>query len=115
MKRFMRSEKTRHLEKFLFHLFTDRDEFALAFLQKVIPGFEMDFTPVPIIDPKEAQKITTPITLFAAKEDILFPGIKMLRRASKIFPSLKESKLFEKSKHVQNQAQNRIIEEAIMN
>jgi alpha-beta hydrolase superfamily lysophospholipase len=115
MKRFMKSKKTRHLEKFLSNLFTERDEFALAFLEKVIPGFEMDFTPVPLIDSRKAKNITTPITLFAAKEDILFPGKKMLKRASKIFPSLKESKLFEKSKHVQNKAQNKIIEEAIIN
>jgi len=115
MKRFMKSKKTRHLEKFLSNLFTERDEFALAFLQKVIPEFEMDFTPVPIIDIRKAKNITTPITIFAAKEDILFPGKKMLKRASKIFPSLKESKLFEKSKHVQNKAQNKIIEEAIIN
>jgi len=115
MKRFMRSNKMRHLEKFLSNLFTERDEFALAFLQKVIPEFEMDFTPVPIIDPRKAKSITTPITIFAAKEDIMFPGKKMLNRASKILPSLKESKLFEKSKHVQSKAQNKIIEGAIMN
>ena len=52
MKRFMRSKNTRHVEKFLSNLFTERDEFALAFIPKVIPGFEMDFTPVPIIDPR---------------------------------------------------------------
>lgn len=114
MKRFMKSNKIAHLEKFLSNLFTDRDKFALAFLQKVIPEFEMDFAPVPIIDAKKAKNITTPITIFAAKEDILFPGKKMLIRASKIFPSLKDSKLFEDSKHVQNKKQNRIIEEVIM-
>jgi pimeloyl-ACP methyl ester carboxylesterase len=115
MKRFMKSKKMRHLEKFLSNLFTERDEFALAFLQKVIPEFEMDFTPVPLIDTKKAKNITTPITIFAAKDDILFPGKKMIKRATKIFPSLKEIKLFENSKHVQNKAQNEIIERAIMN
>ncbi|MFZ6053065.1 alpha/beta fold hydrolase [Halocola ammonii] len=115
MKRFMKSRKTQQVEKFLSNLFTERDEFALAFLQKVIPEFQMDFTPVPVIDSKKAEKISTPITLFAAKKDILFPGKKMIKRATKIFPSLKESRLFENSKHVQNEAQNRFIEKEIMN
>ncbi|MCZ4409470.1 alpha/beta hydrolase [Cryomorphaceae bacterium 1068] len=114
MRRFMKSKKTRHVEKFLSNLFTERDEFALAFLQKVIAEFEMDFTPVPTIDSVKAKKITTPITIFAAKEDVLFPGRKMIKRASSIFPSLKESHLIEDSKHVQNKAQNKIIEEAIL-
>jgi len=115
MKRFMKSKKMWHVEKFLSNLFTERDEFALEFLPKVFLEFKMDFTPVPVIDSRKAKDITTQITIFAAKEDILFPGKKMIKRASKIFPSLKESKLFENSKHVQNKAQNKIIEGAIMN
>ncbi len=114
MKRFMKSRKTLHVEKFLANLFTERDEFACAFLQKVIPGFEMDFAPVPVIDSIKAKNTQTPITLFAAGKDLLFPGKKMIKRASKIFPSLKESKLFENSKHVQNKAQNKMIEEHIL-
>ncbi|MCB2207852.1 MAG: alpha/beta hydrolase [Bacteroidetes bacterium] len=114
MRRFMKSEKTRYVEKFLSNLFTERDEFALAFLQKVIAEFKMDFTPVPVIDSKKAKNITTPITIFAAEEDIMFPGKKMIKRASRIFPSLKERKLLENSKHVQNKKQNKIIEEVII-
>ena len=110
----MKSRKTRHVEKFLSNLFTEWDKFASAFLQKVIRGFAMDFTPVPVIDSEKAKNITTPITLFAAKEDILFPGKKMIKPASRIFPSLKESKLLENSKYVQNKAQDKIIEEVII-
>lgn len=51
----------------------------------------MDFTPVPFIDAKAANEITTPITIFAAQNDILFPGNKMIKRAAKIFPSLKKA------------------------
>lgn len=115
MKRFMKSKKTIHLKKFLSNLFTEQDEFALAFLQKVIPEFEMDFTPVPTIKTSSAKKIKTPIHIFAAEDDLLFPGKKMLNRASKIFPSLKENKLFKKSKHVLNKTHNKIIEETILN
>lgn len=114
MKRYMKTKKVKHVEKFLSHLFTDRDEFAIEFLSKVFLEFEMDFTPVPVIDAKAAKEITTPITLFAAQNDILFPGNKMIKRAAKIFPSLKKSTLLEHSKHVQNQEQNKQIEQEIM-
>ena len=74
----------------------------------------MDFSPVPVIHKNKASSIQTPITLFAAKNDIIFPGVKMIKRASKIFPSLKESKLFEHSKHVQNKEENKFIVNTIL-
>ncbi|MFY0696244.1 MAG: alpha/beta hydrolase [Balneola sp.] len=114
MKRYMKTKKVKYVEKFLSHLFTDRDEFAIEFLSKVFLEFEMDFTPVPVIDAKAAKEITTPITLFAAQNDILFPGNKMIKRAAKIFPSLIKSTLLEHSKHVQNKEQNEQIEQEIM-
>lgn len=114
MKRYMKTKKKKYLEKFLAEVFTARDEFALEFLSKVFLEFKMDFTPVPVIHSKSARDISTPIVLFAAKNDLLFPGQKMIRRASKIFPSLKKSILLENSKHVQNKEQNEFIEEVIL-
>lgn len=114
MKRYMKTKKLDYVEKFLSNLFTDRDEFAVEFLSKVFLEFEMDFTPVPVIDANKAKKITTPITIFAAQNDILFPGNKMIKRATKIFTSLRKSMLLERSKHVQNQEQNEMIEQEIM-
>jgi esterase/lipase len=72
-------------------------------------NFKMDFTPVPLIHRREANSIKTPITLIAAKNDIIFPGVKMIKRAKKILPSLKEVVLLEKSKHVQDSADNKQI------
>ncbi|NVK04140.1 MAG: alpha/beta hydrolase [Flavobacteriia bacterium] len=114
MKRFMKSKKMAQIEKFLSSLFTEPDDFALAFLPQVFLEFNMDFTPVPVINSKKAKNITTPITIFAADDDLLFPGEKMLKRASKIFPSLKESMLISQSKHVQSKEQNRIIEDVMI-
>lgn len=114
MKRYMKTKKVKYVEKFLSHLFTDRDKFAIEFLSKVFLEFEMDFTPVPVIDAKAANEITTPITIFAAQNDILFPGKKMIKRAAKIFPSLRKSILLEHSKHVQNKEQNEMIEQKIL-
>jgi len=109
MKRYMKTKKIKYVERFLSHLFTDRDEFAIAFLSKVFLEFELDFTRVPVINANKAGEITTPITLFASKDDILFPGSKMIKRATKIFPSLRKSRLLKHSKHVQNKEQNEMI------
>ncbi|MGB0392097.1 MAG: alpha/beta fold hydrolase [Salibacteraceae bacterium] len=115
MKRFMKGQNPKFLKKFLAELFTDEDEFALKYLAKVFVHFNMDFTPVPIIKNKEAQSITTPITLIAAKNDLMFPGEKMVKRAKKIFPSLKNSVLLPNSKHVQGKRDNELIEGLILN
>ncbi len=114
MKRYMKSPKLKHLQKFLGGLFSERDDFAVRFLSKVITNFEMDFTPIPTIKIKEAQRISTPMTIIAAKYDLIAPGEKLLKRAKKIFPSLKEHLLLEDSKHVQSAVDNRRIEALIL-
>jgi len=38
----------------------------------------------------------------------------MIKRATKIFPSLRKSRLLKHSKHVQNKEQNEMIEQEIM-
>ncbi|WP_028888752.1 alpha/beta fold hydrolase [Tenacibaculum ovolyticum] len=115
MKRYIKTQKRKYLENFLNTLFTDKDEFALNYLSKVFLHFKMDFTPVPVIKQKEASLLKTPITIIAAKKDIMFPGIKMLKRAKSIFPSLKNTVLLENSKHVQNKNDNSKIEQLILN
>lgn len=114
MKRYMRSQKMKFIEKFLAQVFSERDEFAIEFLSNVFLQFEMDFTPVPVITKQEAQKINTPITLIAANKDILFPGNKMIKRAKKLLPSLKRTILLENSKHVQGRADNQFVENLIL-
>jgi len=86
MKRFMKSHRQELVEKFLSSVFTTPDPFALAYLSKVFLEFTMDFTPVPVIDARRARNITTPITIFAAQGDLIFPGKKMLKRAARISP-----------------------------
>lgn len=115
MRRYMKTKNARYVEKFLAEVFTERDEFAIEFLSKVFLEFEMDFTPVPVIKGKAARKITTPINIFAAKNDVLFPGNKMRKRAQRIFPSLNYIDVLDDSKHVQSKSQNLQIEEFILN
>jgi pimeloyl-ACP methyl ester carboxylesterase len=114
MRRYMKTQKLKYLEKFLAVVFTQRDAFAIQFLSKVFVHFEMDFTPVPVISKQEAQQITTPITLIAAKQDVLFPGAKMIQRSKKLQFPLKRVLLLEESKHVQDTAGNLIVEELIL-
>lgn len=114
MKLYIKTQKVKYLENFLKTLFTEPDNFALKYLAKVFIQFRMDFTPVPVITKEEASQISTPITLFAAKRDIMFPGVKMLKRAQKIFPSLKKVVMLENSKHVQNRVDNNAIEKIIL-
>ncbi|THD69610.1 alpha/beta hydrolase [Robertkochia marina] len=114
MKQYMKTKRPKYVEQFLAEVFTERDEFGIQFLSKVFLEFDMDFTPVPVINAKKASGIKTPITIFAARHDVIFPGKKMLKRAKRIFPSLKAGVLLEHSKHVQSKDDNRRIEEVIM-
>lgn len=106
MKRYMKSKQPRDLHQFLDAAFTMKDEFAYNYLSAVFQYFTMDFAPVPKIKTQRAKKITTPIYLFAAENDIIFPGRKMLKRAKSIFPSLRHAELLMRSKHVQNTEHN---------
>jgi pimeloyl-ACP methyl ester carboxylesterase len=109
MKRYIKTKKITYIERFLNELFTEKDAFALEFLSKVFLHFKMDFSPVPVINRREAKAIKTPITVIAAKNDLMFPGDKMIKRANKIFPSLKKAIILVQSKHVQNNADNKRI------
>lgn len=109
MKRYIKTKKVTYVERFLNELFTEKDAFAIEFLSKVFLHFKMDFSPVPIIKTQAAKAIKTSITLIAAKNDLMFPGEKMIKRANKIFPSLKKVILLEQSKHVQNSVDNKLI------
>lgn len=115
MKKFIRTKKKKHLEKFLKEIFSETDPFALQFLSKVLPNFNMDFTPVPTISTQKAKAIKTPIVLFAAENDLMFPGKKMIQRAIKTMPSLKNYQLFKNSNHVFNNANNHIVCAVIIN
>ncbi|SDC64365.1 Pimeloyl-ACP methyl ester carboxylesterase [Algoriphagus faecimaris] len=115
MKRYMKTKKKKYLDRFLAAAFTEKDEYAEKSLALIFTHFTMDFTPVPVIKTADAMKISSPITLIAAENDILFPGGKMIRRAKKIFPSLKSTVLLEDSKHVQSKEENQRIAAIIKN
>lgn len=114
MKLYQWRKNKKYVHQFLNKLFTEPDEFAQHYLAKVFLDFNMDFSPIPLIKKEEAKKITTPIYIIGADNDLLFPGEKMLRHAEEIFPSIHESILLKKSKHVPRQIDNQQISKLIV-
>jgi len=113
MKLYQWRKNKKYVHQFLKKLFTEHDEFAQHYLAKVFLDFDMDFSPIPLIKKEEAKKITTPMYIIGADNDLLFPGKKMLKRAKEIFPSLYEGKLLKNSKHVPRQIDNNEISKLI--
>jgi pimeloyl-ACP methyl ester carboxylesterase len=115
LKKFIKTNNQQYIKKVMNVLFTEYDDFALTFMSTTFQHCNMDFSPLPIISKKNAQKITTPITIFAAEKDLMFPGGKMIKRAKRIFPTLKEVVLLKGSKHVPSNKGFNEIEEEILN
>lgn len=114
MKRFIRTQNPHDLDRVLDALFSERDDFAAPFLEQVLPNFDLDFSPIPLIKEREAKRISKPITVIAAEHDLMGSGEKLLRRAKKLFPSLKQTKLLKGSKHVQSVQDNQRVETLIL-
>lgn len=115
LKKFIKTNNQKHIKKVMEALFSEYDDFALNFMSQTFQNCNMDFSPLPIISKDKAKNIKTPITIFAAEKDIMFPGKKMIKRAKKIFPSLEETILLEDSKHVPNAKNFEKTEELILN
>lgn len=113
MKRYRKQKKIKYVRQFLGELFSEKDEFAETFLSKVFLNFKMDFSPIPLFSKKETERIKTPVHIFAAENDLLFPGRKMIKRAHKTFPSLKDGILLSNSKHVPSEQNNSFIADFI--
>lgn len=114
LKKFIKTNNQKHIKKVLGVLFSEYDDFALTYMSNTFQYCNMDFSPLPIITKDSANNVITPISLFAAEKDILFPGKKMIKRAKDIFPSLKEFVLLEGSKHVPPLNDFKGIEELIL-
>ncbi|KAB1071344.1 alpha/beta hydrolase [Tamlana haliotis] len=115
LKKFIKTNNQKHIKKVLGALFSEYDDFALEYMSLTFQHCNMDFSPLPIISRDRAKSIKTPITIFACEKDIMFPGKKMIKRAKRVFPTLKEVFLFKASKHVPTNKEFNKIEEVIIN
>jgi len=114
LKKFIKTNNQAYIKKVMDVLFSEYDGFALVFMSTVFQNCNMDFSPLPVISKNRAKSIKTPISIFAAEQDIMFPGKKMIKRAKQIFPSLEEVVLLNGSKHVPNATDFKRIEELIL-
>lgn len=114
LKKFIKTNNQKYMQKVMKDLFSEYDGFALEFMSTTFQHCNMDFSPLPVISMESAQKIKSPITIFACEKDIMFPGKKMIKRAKRIFPSLEEIILLENSKHVPNSKNFKKIEDLII-
>lgn len=113
LKQFIKTNNIQKIKRVMDALFSEYDDFALEFLSAGFKHCNMDFSPLPVISKRSAFNLKTPITIFAAENDLMFPGGKMLKRSRKIFPSLKQAILLEDSKHVPNINDFKRIQELI--
>jgi pimeloyl-ACP methyl ester carboxylesterase len=107
-------KKTSCLKQFMKNTYSNEDAFALKFLSKLFLTYSTKWLSIPLITTQEAQIITIPLNIIAAKDDYLFPGEKLLNRAQKLFSSLKKTILLENSKHVPNKDDYDRIKELIL-
>jgi len=114
LKKFIKTNNQAYIKKVMDVLFSEYDGFALVFMSTVFQNCNMDFSPLPIMSKNSGKNIKTPITIFAAEQDIMFPGKKMIKRAKQLFPSLEEAVLLEDSKHVPDAKDFKKIEELIL-
>lgn len=114
LKKFIKTNNQAYIKKVMDVLFSEYDGFALVFMSTVFQNCNMDFSPLPIMSKNSGKNIKTPITIFAAEKDIMFPGKKMIKRAKQVFPSLEDAVLLEGSKHVPNTNHFKRIEELIL-
>jgi len=68
-----------------------------------------------LIFEEEAAQIKTPLHIFTAENDGLFPGETLLEQATKIFPSLAKIIMLKESKHGLSECDNNKITEIIRN
>lgn len=114
LKKFIKTNNQKHIKKVMGVLFTEYDEFAINFMSTTFQHCNMDFSPLPILSKNDANRIKTPITIFACEKDIMFPGKKMIKRAQLIFPSLTKIVLLEDSKHVPSTKNFKVIEDSVL-
>ncbi|WP_250432454.1 alpha/beta fold hydrolase [Hanstruepera flava] len=115
LKKFIKTNNPKYIKRVMDALFSEYDTFALQFMSATFQHCNMDFSPLPLLSKKAAQQIQTPITIFAAEKDLMFPGKKMIKRANRLFPNFLQTQLLKGSKHVPSTADFKRIEAVVLN
>ncbi|WP_346861640.1 alpha/beta hydrolase [uncultured Draconibacterium sp.] len=102
-----------HLQELTNNLFSEKNRYYTQLLAIILKNFIPDSANCPLFNKKDVAQISTPLYIFAAKYDILFPGIKLLKRAKKLFPSIQDVWLLKNSKHILRTDDNKLISQII--
>jgi pimeloyl-ACP methyl ester carboxylesterase len=84
----MRPGTDQKLAKAIQSLMPDYDEEFLEMTRMAILNTHFEMTMPRNAKPKELSKLSAPVYVIAEKDDLLFPGEKVLARAQRIFPNL---------------------------
>lgn len=81
------------------NLFTEPDPVWGEYLGEAFRSYKFDFNAPRLLKDDELSKLTAPVQVIAAENDVSFPGETLLARARTIFPNLRSAVLLPGAKH----------------
>jgi pimeloyl-ACP methyl ester carboxylesterase len=112
--RYRRHRRSRDLDQYLAGLCTTPpDEVVRAYYAQALLHTAGGIPQVPLLSAEIARQITTPVSIIAAADDLLYPGTPLLDRARKLFPALDRSVLLPRARHVPGPRHYPLIENLI--
>lgn len=100
MVRFKLFPNERNRERAFRALLTTPDETWSPYLADAMRHWNMDFSAPPLVTPRDMAGLKAPVYVFAADQDLSFPGEPLLARAQELFPNLVGSRLLQDTRHV---------------
>ncbi len=107
------TKNEKHLRLFLSAFVPVEDKFLYSMLSLIMKGVKLDTRIPKLLNPEEVKNFKAPIYILAAKNDVYFPGEKIVKRSKKLFSNLKEVHLLESSKHMPSKDTYPIIQQKI--
>ncbi|RKR18750.1 pimeloyl-ACP methyl ester carboxylesterase [Maribacter vaceletii] len=107
------TKNEKHLKSFLNAFVPDNDDFLYRMLSALMKGIKLDTRIPKILKPFEIENFKAPVYIIAAKNDVYFPGEKIVKRSKELFSNLKEVYLLENSKHMPSKDSHPIIQQKI--
>jgi pimeloyl-ACP methyl ester carboxylesterase len=81
------------------YLLTTTGDDWTPYLGEAFRGIDLDMRVPPLARPEELANLTAPTLVLGADNDLSFPGRKLLDRASKLLPNLKDKELIANCRH----------------
>jgi pimeloyl-ACP methyl ester carboxylesterase len=98
--RFMVTKSDRHLARFLDAFMHNAGPFELEMQRTLLLGFRMDYRRPPLLRAEDVARLTAPVHVMVADNDVFFPGDRALERCRAMFSNLAGYHVLENSKHM---------------